>query len=96
MVMDRLAVWPVIRMPPPRRVPAALAAAPGSHRAGRPSEQGPHLAAAWHEDQCDVVARLEPLGSFADLLDDAGRFVAERHRHRARAVAVDDGEVGMA
>ena len=28
-------------MPPPSSVPAALAAAPGSHRAARPSEQGP-------------------------------------------------------
>ncbi len=32
----------------------------------------------------------------AELLDDAGRLVAERHRHRPRPVAVDHRQVGVA
>ena len=32
----------------------------------------------------------------ADLFDDAGRFMAQRHRHRPRPVAVDHRQVGVA
>jgi hypothetical protein len=31
----------------------------------------------------------------AELFDDTGRFVTQRHRHRTRAIAVDDGQIRM-
>ena len=54
------------------------------------------MAAARDEHHHDVVALLEIVDARAELLDDAGGFVAERHRGRARPVAVDHREVGMA
>ena len=57
---------------------------------------GHAMAAARHEDQRDVVADREVGDAFAQLHHLAGRLVAERHRHRPRAVAVDHRQVGMA
>lgn len=57
---------------------------------------GHAVAAARHEHHHHVVARLEVGHIGADFLHNARGFMAERHRHRARAVAVDDGEIGVA
>ena len=54
------------------------------------------MAATGHEHHDDMIARLKVGDVLTDLLDDTGGLVAERHRHRARAVAVDDREIGMA
>ena len=54
------------------------------------------MAAARHEHHDDVVAVLEVVDAGAELLDDAGRLVAERHRHRPRPVAVDHRQVRVA
>src|SRR5690606_32751422 len=43
----------------------------------------------------DVVAPAEVVDAGADLLDDAGAFVAEDHRHRPRPGAVDHRKVGV-
>jgi hypothetical protein len=43
-----------------------------------------------------VVAGREIGNQRAALEDFAGRLVAERHRHRSRAITVDDGKIGMA
>ena len=54
------------------------------------------MAAARHEHHDDVVAVREVVDAGADLLDDARRLVAERHRHRPRPVAVDHRQVRVA
>jgi hypothetical protein len=72
---------------PPRRVIAQGRAALGAGQA---------VAAGRHEHHDHVVARHEVGHVLAHLLDHARGLVAERHRHRPRAVAVDDGQVGMA
>ena len=54
------------------------------------------MAAARHEHHDDVVALLEVVDAGADLLDDARRLVAERHRHRPRPVALDHRQVRVA
>ena len=43
-----------------------------------------------------MVALADVGDARADRLDDAGRLVTERHRHRSRARSVHDGEVGVA
>src|SRR6185437_6971916 len=48
------------------------------------------------EGEDDVVALAHVEHARADLLDDAGRLVTERHRDRARARAVDHRQVGVA
>src|SRR5258708_35890511 len=53
------------------------------------------MAAPGNEDHHDVVAALQIGHTFAECFDDTGGFMAERHRHRPWAIAVDDGEVGM-
>ena len=73
------------RRAPESSVPAPLAAAPGSHSAGPALGAGQAVAAARHEDQDHVVAAGEVGDALADLLDHAGRLVAERHRHAAAA-----------
>ena len=54
------------------------------------------LAAARHEDHDHVVARRKVREPWTNLLDDARRFVAQRHRGRPRPVAVDHRKVRMA
>ena len=54
------------------------------------------MPAGRHEDADDVIAAGEVVHAGADLLDDAGRLMAERHRHGPRSVAVDDREIGVA
>ena len=54
------------------------------------------VAAGGHEDHHDMVAGLKVGDAVAERLDDAARLVAERHRHRPRAVAIDHREIGMA
>ena len=61
-----------------------------------PFRAGHAMAAARHEDHHHMIARGEVGHVLAQFLDDAGRLVPERHRHRPRPVAVDDGEVGVA
>ena len=48
------------------------------------------------ENHDDVVAALEIVNAGADLLDHPGRLMAERHRHGARPIAFDNGQVGVA
>ena len=43
-----------------------------------------------HENDDDMVSDLEIGYARAQFMDDAGGFVTECHRHRARAIAVDD------
>ena len=54
------------------------------------------MAATGHEHQRHGVAALQVGDAGADFLDDAGGLVAQRHGHRPRPVAIDDGQVGMA
>ena len=42
-----------------------------------------------------MIAFLQVRDAVAHGFDDAGHFVAEHHRHRSRAVAVDHGEIGV-
>ena len=53
-------------------------------------------AAARDEHQHDVIAGFKVGHPFADLLDDPGRLMAERHRDGPRPRAVDHREVRMA
>ena len=55
--------------------------------AGRARAAAP---AARHEDEHDVIADGEIGHALAERLDDSRRLMAERHRRRARARAVDD------
>ena len=52
--------------------------------------------AARNKDHDDMVADLEIVDSRSELFHDARGFVAEHHRSGPRAIAVDDGEIGMA
>lgn len=54
------------------------------------------MSATGHEDHYHMIAGLKIAHAFAQCLDDARRFVPERHRHRAGPVAVDDGKIGVA
>ena len=54
------------------------------------------MAAARHEHHHDVIADRKIGDAFADLGDDARRFMAEHHWRRARPRAVDHREIGMA
>ena len=53
-------------------------------------------AAAWREDEDDVVAGFEVGDAWPNLGDDAGSLVAYNSRHDARTQALDGGEVGVA
>ena len=57
---------------------------------------GAAMATGRDEHADHVIAAGEIGDARPDLLDDAGRLVAERHRQRARPVAVDHRQVGMA
>ena len=64
---------------------------------GRPAlGAGAAMAAGRHEHADHMIAAGEVGDARPDLLDDAGRLVPERHRQRARPVAVDHRQVGMA
>ncbi|MNF97222.1 hypothetical protein D3C84_800420 [compost metagenome] len=43
-----------------------------------------------------MIARLDRTHFAAHLLDDAGRFMTEHHRHRVRIGAIDKVQVGVA
>ncbi len=68
----------------------------GLAEGGPPLRAGSAMAATRHEHADDEVALLQVVNERADLLDNAGGLVAERHRQRPWPVAVDDGEIGMA
>jgi hypothetical protein len=53
------------------------------------------MAAGGHEHHHDVVADREVVHVLTERLDHAGGLVSERHRHRPRPVAVDDGKIGV-
>src|SRR6185369_7316541 len=71
-------------------------------RRARLAERGPPFGArqavpaAGHEDHHDVIAAREIVDAGTELLDNAGRLVPERHRHRTRPVAVDYRQIRMA
>ena len=96
MVVDRRAVG--LGEPSCARKQRAGAVGRGTRFAQRrPSLAARHaVAAAGNEDERDMVADGEVGDAFAELHHLAGRLVADRHRHRARAVAVDHRQVGVA
>ena len=95
MVIDRLAV---LRQPSCARQQRAGAIRRGAGFAQRRPAFGTRraVAAARHEHHDDVVAALQVGDAVAERLDDSRRFVAERHRHRARPIAVDHRKIGVA
>jgi hypothetical protein len=54
------------------------------------------MTTARHEYHHNVIPALQVADAFAYLLDDCGRFMAERHRHRPRPVAIDYRKVRVA
>src|SRR5204862_45040 len=63
---------------------------------GPPFHAAPAPAASRGKLEYHVVAGAHVVYGRADLDDLAGAFMPQRHRHRARPVAVDDGEVRVA
>ena len=61
-----------------------------------PFRAGQAMAATGHEHHDDVIADREIINLRPQCRNDTGGFVAQRHRHRAGAIAVDDGKIGMA
>ena len=95
MMVDRLAD---MRDAPRARQQRAGAVGGGTGLAQRRTAfgAGRAMAATGHEDHDHVVADLQVGDAFAQFLDDAGGLMAQRHRHRPRAVAVDHRQVRMA
>ncbi len=90
--------WPSrdSRRSPAIRVPAALAALPGSHGVSPLVAQAGQCAAPRQKGHDDALPDGHVGDGGAGLLDDARRLVSEQHRHRAHPVAVDHRQVGMA
>ena len=81
---------------PWRSAPLAFAAAAGVQSAGRPEEHSPQRPQLGTNARTTWSPARTSRDAGADLLDDARRLVAERHRERADARAVHHGEVGVA
>jgi hypothetical protein len=54
------------------------------------------MSATGHEYEHHVIAALEIGDAFANLFHHPRRLVSERHWHRARPVAVNHGQIGVA
>src|SRR5471032_734852 len=85
-------------------LPTPLAGQQGAGAVGRGTRFAqcgtPHCArlamsATRHEYHHHVVANDQIVDARAKGIDHAGRFMAQYHWHRSRAITVDDGEIGM-
>jgi hypothetical protein len=95
MMVDRLPV--ALQALAAREQPAGAIRRRAGFAQGRPALRARRaVAAARHEHQHDVIADREIGHPVAELLHHAGRLVPERHRQRARPVAVDHREIGVA